>query len=965
MKKLNKTILALVTSSSFVLIPAQKRNSSTSDTIKTKDIESVVVTALGIKRKPKELSYSVAPVKSEDLTASNTTNTAQAMVGKVSGMQINVVNNGVSPDTRVVLRGNRSLLGNNQALIVVDGFPAPRGVLDRINPDDIQEVTVLKGANASALYGSEAANGVLIITTKKGKGRLQVTLNSAVEAENVSFMPKVQDQFGAGGFPDFTLYPLENVAWGPRYDGRMVEASEKYPNGDVWMLPYSPIKNNHRNFFETGMAYRNGLTLSSGEPDSNILFSIDFLDKSGVVPRDAYNKTNVRLNANKKIGKFEFGGNVTFFSSKTDVVSDEAGRQDRPLYWRIFNTPLHIPIDQMKNWRDGYYTRNEVSYYRFYENPYFIVDTQRFNGKFNDFLFVGNAKYQFTDWFSAMFRAGYTTNNNVTKTKRGAYTYAFQVPNAYNNMAPYGAQTGDFMSTFNRLNTDVVLSFDKDLTKDFGIKANIGQSVKVDNYNSMNVGGLNLIIPDFWNVSTRSGELSGSQYTYNYRKVGAFADATLSYKNWLYINGTARNDWSSSLSPQNRSFFYPGGGISIVLSEAIPGLVSPKGLTYLKLSGNITKSGNDPVYYANNSVFTAPANFPYGSAVGLSQSNRDVSPDLRPEFTKSMETGLEFGLFKSRVTGNITAYKTNTTDQIIPINVSTAAGASSLMTNVGEVENKGLELDLNADVFRTTDFRWNVSGNFSTYTSKVVSLAEGVNELSIGGYAAFNVVATVGEAYPQIKVTAWERDPEGRVVVDSKGDPIQAADMKTMGKTTPDFVMGLNTTLQYKNFKLYASADYREGGVFYNNIVNAMEFAGLTQHSVTAGRLPFVYPNSSYSDGKGGYIANIDRTTSNGGNTFWSQKYAAVAENYITDASYIKIREISLTYDFSKNFIQAAKLTGLSLGVYTRNPFMFLPKENVYTDPEFNYSTGNVIGIGDQRQSPPTRILGVKLSANF
>ena len=200
---------------------------------------------------------------------------------------------------------------------------------------------------------------------------------------------------------------------------------------------------------------------------------------------------------------------------------------------------------------------------------------------------------------------------------------------------------------------------------------------------------------------------------------------------------------------------------------------------------------------------------------------------------------------------------------------------------MGEVENKGLELDLNADVFRTTDFRWNVSGNFSTYTSKVVSLADGVNELSIGGYAAFNVVATVGEAYPQIKVTAWERDPEGRVVVDSKGDPIQAADMKTMGKTTPDFVMGLNTTLQYKNFKLYASADYREGGVFYNNIVNAMEFAGLTQHSVTAGRLPFVYPNSSYSDGKGGYIANIDRTTSNGGNTFWSQKYAAVAENYI------------------------------------------------------------------------------------
>lgn len=963
MKKTRKAILAAVISCSFVPVHAQTRR----DTVKTKDIETVVVTALGIKRKPKELSYSVTPVKSEDITATNTTNAAQGMVGKVSGLQINVVNNGVSPDTRVVLRGNRSLLGNNQALIVVDGFPAPRGILDRINPNDIQEVTVLKGANASALYGSEAANGVLIITTKKGRGKLQVNLNSSVETENVSFMPKVQDQFGAGGFPDFTLYPLENVAWGPRYDGRMVAASETYPNGDVWMVPYSPIKNNHKSFFETGMGFRNGITLSSSsDTDSDILLSLDRLDKTGVVPNDEYSRTNVRLNANKKVGKLEFGGNVSFFTSKTDVVSDEAGRQDRPLYWRIFNTPLHIPLTQMKNWRDGYYTRNEVSYYRFYENPYFIVDTQRFNGKFTEFLFVGNAKYDFNDWISATFRAGYTSNNNITKTNRGAYTYAFQVPNAYNNMAPYGAQTSDFMSAFNRLNTDLIISIDKeDIAKDVSMKANVGQSVRMDNYNSMNMGGTNLIVPNFWNVSTRSGELTGTQYTYNYRKVGVFADVTLGYKNWLFINGSVRNDWSSSLSKENRSFFYPGGGISIIVSEALPGMVSAKGLTYLKLSGNLTKSGNDPVYYANTSVFTAPANFPYSGTTGLSQSSRDVTPDLRPEFTKSMEAGLEFGLFKSRITGNVTVYKTNTTDQIIPINVSTASGASSLMTNVGEVENKGLEIDLSADVVKTADFRFNLSSNFSTYTSEVVSLSEGVDELSVGGYATFGIVARKGEAYPQIKVTAWERDPQGRVIVDAKGDPIQSADMKIMGKTTPDFVLGLNTTLQYKNLKLYMAGDYRKGGVFYNNIVNAMEFAGLTQHSVTAGRLPFVFPNSVYSDGKGGYIVNTDRTTSNGGNTFWSTKYAAVAENYVTDASYIKIREISLSYDFNKDDLNLAKLTGLSIGVYTRNPFMFLPKENVYTDPEFNYSTGNVIGIGDQRQSPPTRTIGLKVSANF
>ena len=438
----------------------------------------------------------------------------------------------------------------------------------------------------------------------------------------------------------------------------------------------------------------------------------------------------------------------------------------------------------------------------------------------------------------------------------------------------------------------------------------------------------------------------------------------MGFNDWLFVNGSVRNDWSSTLSLENNSFFYPGGGISFVLSQAIPTMVSPKGLSYLKLSANLTKSGNDPAAYANSSIFATTSGFPYGSIPGLGQSTRDVTSDLRPEFTLSREAGLEFGFFRNRLTGNITVYQTNTTDQIIPINTSSASGATSLMTNVGEVQNKGLEFDLNADIIKTSDFRWNVATNFSTYNSKVVSLADGVDELSIGGYADFNIVARVGESYPMIKTTAYERDPQGRIIVGANGDPIQATDMKVQGKTTPDFVVGLNTTIDFKRFKLYASADYREGGVFYNNLVDALEFTGLTQHSVTAGRMPFVFPNSSYLDATGNYVANTDRLTSGGGNAFWD-KYNDVKENYVTDASYVKIREIALSYDFSKDWISSAGLTGLSMGVYTRNPFTFRPKSNVYTDPEFNYSTGNVIGIGDQRQGPPTRILGFKLTANF
>ncbi|MFJ1389956.1 SusC/RagA family TonB-linked outer membrane protein [Capnocytophaga canimorsus] len=943
-------------------------NSNTINVVMEEDThqlgEVVVTGAMGLQRKPKELSYSVSSVKSKDLTAANSANTATAMIGKVSGLQINVVNNGVSPSTRVVLRGNRSLLNNNQALIVVDGFPAQRGVLDRINPEDIEETTVLKGANASALYGSEAANGVLIITTKKGRSKLNVTLNSTLEMEEVSYMPQFQDQFGSGGFPDGTKVGLENVAWGPRFDGELIDASEKYKNGDVWMIPYSPIKDNHRSFFSKGLTFRNGVTISAGDDKSDLLFSVDFIKKNGVVPKDEYGRNNVRLNAGRKLGKFEFKGNFSFYNSNTNIVSSAAGKQGRPIYWNVINTPLHIPIKQMKNWKDGYYTRKEVSFYRFYENPYYLIDNERDESKYNEFTFIGDVKYNFTNWLSATYRAGYTFDNYVFKRKKAAYTMAFIVPDAYHNADTYEASTSDQISISNRFNSDFILSLDKNIGEFFNLQANLGHNVRMDNSNSISVSGDNLIVPDFYNVSTRAGELGGGQSTGNYRKIGVFADVTLGIKKWLFLNASARNDWSSSLSADNRSYFYPGGGVSVVLSDAIPQLVTDNGLSYLKLSGNITQSGNDPSPYVNQGVFAAASGFPYGSIAGLTQSSREVSTDLRPEFTLAKEAGLEFGLFKNRVTGNITLYQTNTYDQIIPVNISYASGASSILTNLGELENKGIEVDLNATLLKATDFKWDVGVNYSGYTSKVLELSPGVEELSIGGYADASIVAKKGAAYPQIKVSAYERDDMGRVIVDDTGDPVKSSEMKYAGKTTPDYVVGLNSSIAYKNFKLYVTADYRAGSVFYNNLAAGMEFTGLSPHSVTAGRKPFVFPNSSYSDGKGGYIANTDRLTSNGGNAFWD-KYSDVKENYVYDGSFIKIREISLSYDFNTDVLKKIGINNLSMAVYARNPFMFRPKDNVLTDPEFNYSTGNIIGIGTDGQTPPTRLYGFKLTANF
>lgn len=938
-------------------------------------LDEVVVTALGIERKPKELSYSVSSLDEEELTKTKSPNVATAMVGKVSGLQINTVNNSVNPSTRVVLRGNRSLLGNNEALIVVDGFPSSRGVLDQINPNDIKEMTVLKGANASALYGSDAANGVIVITTKDGDGKLNVTYNASFELQSVAYLPEFQDEFGPGGFPTGTFYPLENVNWGPRFDGRPAAVSEVLEDGSVWEVPFSPIENRNENFFDTGNTIRNGVTIGGGDENGDLMLSIDQTNTEGIVPKNAYNRTNFRLKGSRTFERLTIGGNISLFRSHRNIVGN-GGRQNRPVYWNVINTPLNVPLTEMKNWRTGRFTRNEVSYFRFYENPYFIIDTQRWKYDDNRFNALADANYDFNDWISATLRVGHTITANTFKQEFGAYTYAFRLPNAYANGIPeYGASTEDVISTSSRTNSDFLVNFDREISDRFSANLTLGQNVRIQSSKRVDVAGENLIIPDFYNVSTRTGNLEGGERSTKYRKFGIYGDLTIGFNDYLFLNATARNDWSSTLSEENNSFFYPGVGVSFVASDAFPNLIDNNGLSYLKFNANVTETGNDPGTYQNAATFFAPQStgtantgfFPYGSTPGLSQSNIDRDPNLNPEFTTSKEIGMEFGFFKNRVTGNATFYQTNSTDQIIPVNVSIASGASSSYINIGEVENKGLELDLDVRVLQSEDFSWNIGGNYSGFSSEVLSLAEGVDQLSIGGISSAEIVARVGEPFPLLSTTAYERDDQGRVVVGNNGNPIAASSNKVQGKTTPDYVVGLNTNINFKNFNLYAVADYRTGHVFFNNIVNAMEFTGLTRHSVTSNRQPFVFPNSVYLDEGGSYVENTNRPTTGGGYNFFNGVYNSINENYVTDATTLKLREVLLSYTFDPEVVNSMRLQELSLGLYGRNLLTLRPRENVYTDPEFNRSTSNAneIGFGTQTQTPPTRQYGITLTAKF
>lgn len=937
----------------------------------TEALEEVVVTALNISRKPRELAYSVASLDTKALTETKAVNAATAMVGKVSGMQINTINSGVNPSTRIVLRGSRSLQGNNQALIVIDGFPSARGVYDRISPNDIESTTVLKGSNASVLYGSEASNGVLLVTTKKGKGKMSVEYNTSTQFEQVSYLPELQDQYGAGGFPDGTLFPLENVAWGPKYDGQLVDGSETYEDGRVLQLPYSPIKNRNKDFFNTGITNRHGVILSGGDETSDFLLSIDQTNTTGTIPKDTYNRTNARIKGSREYGKLKIGGNATFFRDHQNVTSSSGGRQSRPFYWTLINTPLHIPLNgsvdgvDYSNWQTGEFTRNEVSFFRFYENPYFILDTQRDKQDIKEFNFLTNIDYQITDWLKASIVTGYTNSTTKFKKETGAFTYAFQVPDAYSNLDAYGATTTSFLFGTDRFNSDILLTFDKEFN-DFSTKLTVGHNTRIETTDFVSVSGNDLIIPDFYNVSTRTGELIGSESTTEYRRMGVYADFTLGYKNYLFLNLIARNDWSSALNINDNSFFYPGAGLSFVATDAFPGLKSENGISYIKANFSITKTGNDPSAYQNNSTFTTPSNFPYANTVGLSQSSDAPDPFLGPEFTTSVEAGLEITVLKDRLSLIATTYKTNTVDQIIPVNVSLASGATTNVVNVGEIENKGLELDLKSTLVSTDNFSWKMNLNYTGFKSEVLELTEGVEEIEIGAVAAAGarVVARVGESFPLLRTTAYERDPQGRIVVGADGDPIQDTQEQTQGKTVPDYILGANTTIRYKNFRLYASADYRTGHVFYNSLYDALEFTGLTPHSVESGRQPFVFPNSSYADGNGGYTANATRLTSGGGNAFWDS-YNEIKENYVTDATSLRLREVSLSYDFDSDFLDQLGLQELSLSLFGRNLVSWLPKENKITDPEFGNNTGNAVGIGTQQQGPPSRTLGASLTVKF
>jgi len=938
------------------------------DVVMSSDItqmDEVIVTALGIKREKREVTYQTQKVSNEEILKAAPTRAASALTGKVAGLQINNMDNGVNPSSQITLRGFRSISGPNSATVVIDGSIASLGALDDLNPNDIADINILKGANAAALYGSKASNGALIVTTKKGATNQKFTagLTSAYTMEKVAYMPDFQSEYGTGWEGAYDA--IENTNWGPRFDGTMRQIGPTLPDGTFQEVAYAPVKDNLLAFFENGDTWTNTAYVSGGDATSTFYISAGQQNSDGIVPDDAYKRYTFRANASKKIGKLELAFNSTFFTDHTDVVGSTIGDQDRPLYWFLLNTAANIPLTRYKNWRTDMWATPDTYFNGYYENPYWAIGTNRNLDDSRRLMANVAVSYDVLPWMKLTVRGAMNNSWGNGKNWRARQEYAsYRTGNS-----AISSFVEDFEFQNKDYNFDAILAIDRNFTEMVSFKANLGATNQTQESRHSTVRANNLSIPDFYDVSNGTGtpdvDISESKYI-NY---GFFGDFTVGYGEFLFLNFAGRQDWTSTLAKGNNSYFYPSFGLSFVLTDAIKSLQNNV-LSYAKITASNSTVFNDLTPYAINERYTQQVGFPYGDLNGFALSNTTVDANIKKEKINTTEIGLDLGFLNNKITFDASYYTIKTTDLITTITPSIASGANAFLTNIGEMKNTGFEATLGGRVIEFSGFTWDLSFNYTTTSTEVVEITKDIKEVTLvtGGGGTYGVYAIVGEVYPQIKATAYKRDPQGRLIIDpATGYPLEETGYKNLGRTIPKHIWGFNSTLAFKGFSVSATVDYRTGHVYLEQGSEQMEFTGRSLESVSANRQDFVIPNSVIETSPGVFIENTNIPISGGRQSYWTDVYNNVKENYVKDASALKIRELSVDYSLPLKLLNKTPISKIKVGFIARNLMTWLPKENHFADPEFgnSYDNSNAVGIGGYLQSPPTRSFGFSLNIEF
>jgi TonB-linked SusC/RagA family outer membrane protein len=965
------------------------REASTSEVV-------VVTTGLGIKRQSKELGYAATTVGAKELTQAKSVNIQQALNGKVSGLNISTVNSGVFETAKINIRGIRSLTGNNQPMLVIDGAPTPLGYLSQIAPDDVQDLTILKSAASAAIYGPDAVNGVIVITTKKGSKVPVVTLSSSVELTKVAFFPKLQHSFGAWGgeggiyqdqYGNPINVPYENQMYGPAFDGSIKQIGKVLEDGSFQSGSYSNLhKDDKKNFWNTGVTIQNSVSIA-GE---DFYLGVQDAYISGLMPGDKNRRTSFRFNGAKKSGKFSASYNLTYVLQNYDVVNEAAVAGRFPssyggsILFAVLQTPDNVPLLDYKDWRNNKFAQYSNYWNEFALNPYWAIDNNRQKGREDDIVGSLDLNYQISSWLKASARLSTSLAfRNYKNTTAPIFVTDWAHANrSSTNYSNYPGSVFDDQSYNSRINFEYYLSGDHKVVKDLNVKYLAGGSIRQSKAKEISVGGNNLVVPYLYNVSVRSGDAgvpAGNNFEQTTSLLSAFGTVSFNYLGWASLEFTGRNDWDSRLLKENRSFFYPALNAAVVLSDAIPSLKSGI-VSYAKIRGAISKSGNVNLNpYSLQATYSQPVGFPYGSIAGYTANQTIPNANLKPEFVNTKEVGLEIGFYKNRINFEATYFNQNNTDQILQVSQSSTTGYTVGLANAASFKNYGVELDLSLTPLVSIgkgklNFKINATYNDNEVTSTLNNIP-----VVIGGNSGFvqnssssptvNNIAQVGSPAFLFQLSDYKRDAQGRVIVDAiTGLPSQDPNLITKGRTLPLWVIGLSPTYTVGNFSVGMTWDYKGGHYYYSGLGSDLDFSGLSARSAEYGRQRFVFPNSVTIDASGKSVPNTSIQVNDGNIGFWTSGTAntQIATNYFSIADTWRLRELNISYNLPTKWFGSKRIIKkCTVSLIGKNLLLILPNSNQWGDPEFNYATNNTNGVSSSFQTPASRQFGGSITIQF
>lgn len=964
-----------------------------------------VITALGLKRSKRDLGYAVQTVKSEALTEVRNPNLINSLAGRVAGVQTTNGSSGVGSSSRVIIRGETSLSGNSQPLFVVDGVPVSNdfianntenlendfqevdygnGVGD-ISPDDIESISVLKGPGAAALYGSRAANGVIVIQTKEGKKTdgVGVSINSSVTFEKIAFLPQLQNRYGQGSGGNFAYEDGLGggvndgglTSFGAELNGQLVtqfDGQSTDPDGNIIRggdvlarngnaiipTPFVANPDNIESFFKTGITSQQNVALSTANDLGSYRFSYSRLDNQGTIPNTDYTRNNISMTANIKLSeKLKLRTYANFINSGSKHRPGLGYGSENAMYsflWMGRQVNLENAQDYWQAGQEGFQQFNYNT--QWLDNPYFNV-YENTNG-FNKNRLLGNAmlSYDFTDKLSLRFRSGIDTYTEVRTSKRAFSTQRYK----------NGAYREDEVN-FTELNTDVLLSYQNQIGENINWNAAVGANnfMQQTNYTSLTAGQLS--VPNIYNFQNSKIPLVASQFNVQKRINSLYGILGFNYKRFLYVDANVRNDWSTTLPVNNNSFAYYSTSAAFIVSQLWE---MPKWLSYSKVRLSAASVGNDtdPFQLRNTYAF----NQNYASSPLLTSSSTLLNADLRPERINALEAGTELYFFKDRIGLDVTVYQNTAKDQIISLPVSGATGYTSRVVNGGEIQSRGIEIMLSADVVKKKEFSWNIFTNFSKGAAYVQELPEGIDQYTTGFARVYSSSANtvyyiadadggrIGDMYG----TGFKKTADGQIIYGADGLPIRDNELRKLGNYNPDFIVGFGNEIKYKGFALNFLIDWRQGGTIVSRTKAIGSTSGVLEETLE-GREDGIVGEGVVNIGSDDNPEYVQNTTAFSASEYYNQFYnRANEESALYDASYIKLRQVGLTYSFPKRWTQKMKLNSFKVGVIATN--LFTLTENPHFDPELSamQGTNQVFGVEDLSY-PSSRSLGFNIQLTF